>query len=53
MVVRARSSLPTQEQVYISMDKILTPGQDVDTWYGTEWAGVNPGNRSSVVVYNK
>ena len=23
----------------ISMDKILTPGQDVDTWYGTEWAG--------------
>lgn len=26
----------------ISMDKILTPGQDVDTWYGTEWAGVDP-----------
>ena len=24
------------------MDKILTPGQDVDTWYGTEWAGVDP-----------
>lgn len=27
---------------YIYMDKILTPGQDVDTWYGTEWAGVDP-----------
>lgn len=22
-------------------DKIVTPGQDVDTWYTTEWAGVN------------
>ncbi|MEG2067763.1 MAG: SusC/RagA family TonB-linked outer membrane protein, partial [Tannerellaceae bacterium] len=23
------------------IDKILTPGKDVDTWYATEWAGVN------------
>ena len=26
----------------IYMDKILTVGQDVDTWYGAEWAGVDP-----------
>lgn len=28
--------------VLINMDKILMPGHDVDTWYGTEWAGVDP-----------
>ena len=27
---------------YIYMDKIIKPGEDVDTWYGTEWAGVDP-----------
>lgn len=27
---------------YIYMDKVVMPGQDVDTWYGTEWAGVDP-----------
>ncbi|MBG6063380.1 TonB-linked SusC/RagA family outer membrane protein [Flavobacterium sp. CG_9.1] len=25
-----------------SSSKILTPGKDVDTWYLTEWAGVDP-----------
>ncbi len=24
------------------IDKILKPGEDVDTWYATEWAGVDP-----------
>ncbi|MCV9930762.1 TonB-dependent receptor [Flavobacterium sp. LS1R47] len=27
-----------------SANKLLTPGKDVDTWYLTEWAGVNPDN---------
>lgn len=27
---------------YIYMDKVVMPGEDVDTWYGTEWAGVDP-----------
>lgn len=27
---------------YIYMDKVVMPGHDVDTWYGTEWAGVDP-----------
>ena len=26
---------------YIYMDKVVMPGHDVDTWYGTEWAGVD------------
>ena len=25
-----------------SASKLLTPGKDVDTWYLTEWAGVDP-----------
>ncbi len=24
------------------IDKVLKQGEDVDTWYGTEWAGVDP-----------
>ena len=27
---------------YIYKDKTIKPCEDVDTWYGTEWAGVDP-----------
>lgn len=27
-----------------SANKLLKPGNDVDSWYVTEWAGVNPEN---------
>ncbi len=29
-------------QTYGVMDKIIEVGEDMDTWYGAEWAGVDP-----------
>lgn len=47
---KVNSLYDDQEQIIIpdgsgrggSINKILTPGKDVDTWYLVEWAGVDP-----------
>lgn len=33
-----------QSAVVGTSDKILKPGYDIDSWYTTEWAGVDPAN---------
>ena len=33
-----------QSAVVGASDKILKPGYDIDSWYTTEWAGVDPAN---------